>query len=60
MELLEKGTFFSTEAAELEECQPGAASAILVTPEERLLEKDALTEGERPRHGEEQIPNGSF
>lgn len=54
---MRKRHLFSTEAAELEECLPGAASAILATSGERLIEKDAHTEGENPRHGEEQVPN---
>ena len=53
MKLLEKDTFFflTTEAAELDECQSGAAGAILTTPEGKMIEEDAHTKGERPRHG---------
>ena len=56
MKLLEKDTFFffflTTEAAELDECQSGAARAILTTPEGKMIEEDAHTKGERPRLGE--------
>ena len=43
--------FLTTEAAELDECQSGAAGAILTTPEGKMIEEDAHTKGERPRHG---------
>lgn len=53
--IIRKRSFLSTEAAELEERQPGAAGAILATPEERLIEKNAHTEGEESRPGRDKF-----
>lgn len=43
--IIRKRHFLSTEAAELEERQPGAEGTTLATPEGRLIEKKAHTAG---------------